>query len=175
MKLALAWPRGAAHDVEPDAGGELRAVRVAAHVRRLTNVSAVQSQAAQPPKVDRRVPWYVYLVAILLLGWNTLVLSTLVSEKDFDYSFWRVMVPVALQIAIGCGLLFRRRWAWILGVTTAAVFVAEGLRRLLFVHLEYEWAVALTDYFAPALVILVALLPDRARRAFLAEGHADAS
>ena len=65
--------------------------------------------AAQPPKVDRRVPWYVYLAAILLLGWSTLVVSTLVSEKDFDYPFWRVMVPVALQIAIGCGLLFRRR------------------------------------------------------------------
>jgi hypothetical protein len=132
-------------------------------------VSAVQSQAAQPPKIDRRVPWYVYLGAILLLGWSTLVLSTLALEKDFDYPFWRVVVPVALQIAIGCGLLFRRRWAWILGVTTAIVFVAEGLRRLLFVHFEYEWAVALTDYFAPAIVIFVCLLPGRARRAFLGE------
>jgi hypothetical protein len=111
----------------------------------------------------------VYLVAIVLLGWSTLVLSTLASEKDFDYPFWRVMVPVALQIAIGCGLLFRRRWAWILGVTTAVVFVAEGLRRLLFVHFDYEWAVALIDYFAPAMVILVCLLPGRARRAFLGE------
>jgi hypothetical protein len=132
-------------------------------------MSAVQPQAAQPPKVDRRVPWYVYLVAILLLGWSTFALSTLVSEKDFDYPFWRVMVPFALELAIGCGLLFRQRWAWILGITTGVAFVAEGFRRLLFVHFEYEWAVALVDYLAPAIVILVALLPGRARRAFLAE------
>jgi len=117
----------------------------------------------------------VYLVAILLLGWSMLVTSTLVSEKDFDHPFWRVMVPVALQIAIGCGLVFRRRWAWILGVTTAVVFIGEGLRRFLFVHFEYEWAVALIDFFAPAIIILVCLLPRRARRAFLGDGQADAA
>jgi hypothetical protein len=132
-------------------------------------MSAVQSQAAQPPRVDRRVPWYVYFAAILLLGWSTFVLSVLVSVKDFHYTFWRAMVPIALQIVIGCGLLFGRRWAWVLGVTTGVVYVAEGLRRLLFVHFEYEWAVALTSYFLPAIVILVALLPGRARRAFLGE------
>ena len=144
---------------------------MAADVRRLTNVSAVQSQAAQPPKVVRRVPWYVYLVATLLLGWGTLVLSVLVSTalRDFDAHWARVMIPVALELVTGAGLLFRRRWAWILGVTTAGVFVAEGLRRLLFVHFEYEWAVALTSYLVPAIVILVALLPGRARRAFLGE------
>jgi hypothetical protein len=166
---------GAAHDVEPDAGGEPELYGWPQTFVDSIKVDAVQPQAAQPPRVDRRVPWYVYLAAILLIGWNTLVVSTLASEKDFDYPFRRVMVPVALQIAIGCGLLFRRRWAWILGVTTAVVFVAEGLRRLLFVHFEYEWAVALTDYFAPAIVILIALLPGKARRAFLREGHADAS
>jgi hypothetical protein len=53
------------------------------------------------------------------------------------------MIPVALELVTGAGLLLRRRWAWILGVTTAVVFVAEGLRRLVFVHFEYEWAVAL--------------------------------
>ena len=148
---------------------------MAADVRRLTNVSAVQPQAAQPPKVGRRVPWYVYLVAVLLLGWSTLALSTLVSEKDFDYSFWRAVVRFGFELAIGCGLLFRQRWAWILGVTTAAVFVAEGFRRLLFVHVEYESAVVLIGYLAPAMVILVCLLPGRARRAFLGEGQADAS
>ncbi len=133
-------------------------------------MSAVHSQAAQPPRVDRRVPWYVYLVAILLLGWGTLVLSVWVSLKDSNNSQWvRVMIPVALELVTGAGLLFRRRWAWILGVTTAGVFVAEGLRRLLFVHFEYEWTVALIDYLAPAIVILVALLPGRARRAFLGE------
>ena len=79
------------------------------------------------------------------------------------------MVPVGLELAVGAGLLFRRRWAWLLGVTTAVVYVAEGLRRLLFVQFEYEWAVALTSYFVPAIVILVALFPGRARRAFLGE------
>src|SRR5437773_4296177 len=136
-------------------------------VRKLTDVSAVQSRAAQPPKVERHVPWFVHLLAILLLGWNTLVLSTLVSERDFDPSFWRVLVPAAVQITIGCGLLLRRRWAWILGVTTAALFVVEGLRRLLFVHFEYGWAIALVDFLVPAILILVCLLPGRARRAFL--------
>ena len=125
--------------------------------------------------VHRSVPWYVYLVAILLLGWGTLVLSTLVSERDFHYSFWRTIVPVVLEIAIGCGLVFRRRWAWILGVTTAVVFIGEGLRRFLVVHFEYEWAVALIDFFAPAIIILVCLLPRRARRAFLGDGQADAA
>jgi hypothetical protein len=129
-------------------------------------VSAVQSQAAQQPKVDTRVPRYVYLAAILLLGWGMLVLSWFVST-DFHYSYWRTLVPVVLEITIGCGLLFRRRWAWILGVTTAVVALVEGFRRLLFVHFEYEWAVALMDYFAPAMIILVCLLPSRARRAFL--------
>jgi uncharacterized membrane protein len=75
---------------------------------------------------------------------------------------------LALELAIGIGLLFRKRWAWILGITTAVVFIAEGLRRLLFVHFEYEWALALIDYLALAIVILVCLLPGRARRAFLA-------
>jgi hypothetical protein len=111
----------------------------------------------------------VNLSAILLIGWGALALLMLVSLRDFDYPFWRAIVAVALQIVIGCGLLFRRRWAWVLGVTTGVVYVAEGFGRLLFVHFEYEWATALTSYLMPAIVILVALLPGRARRAFLGE------
>ena len=132
-------------------------------------MSTVQSQAAQPPRVDRRVPWYVYLSAILLIGWALVLLIARLSLETFDPLFWRAMVPVTLELAIDCGLLLRRRWGWILGVTAAVVFVAEGLRRLLFVHFEYEWAIALIYYFAPAIVILVCLLPGRARRAFLGE------
>jgi hypothetical protein len=90
--------------------------------------------------------------------------------RNFDYPFWRATVAVALQIASGCGLLVRRRWAWILGVTAAVVFVAEGLRRLLFVHFEYEWAIALVYYCAPAIFILVCLLSCSVWRAFLGEG-----
>ena len=126
--------------------------------------------------MDRHVPWYVYLVTILLLGWGTLVLSVWVSLKDSNNSQWaRVMIPVALELVTGAGLLLRRRWAWILGVTTAAVFVAEGLRRFVFIHVEYEWAVALVDYLVPAIFILVCLLPGRARRAFLVDRQADAT
>jgi hypothetical protein len=133
-------------------------------------VSVVHPQAAQQPTtVDGRVPWYVYLAAILLLGWGTFVLFSWVSLGNFDDHFWWSMVPVVLEIAIGLGLLFRRRWAWVLGVTTAVVFVAEGLRRLLFVHYGYEWAFALMLYLVPATVILVCLLPGGARRAFLGE------
>jgi hypothetical protein len=151
---------------------------VAADVRRLTYVSAVQSQATQSPDVDRRVPWYVYLVATLLLGWGTLVLSVWVSLKDSDYSRWaRVMIPVALELVTGAGLLFRRRWAWVLGILTSVVLIEEGLRRVIFGP-DREWIVLFTwsiHYFIPAIVILVCLLPGRARRAFLGEGHSDAS
>jgi hypothetical protein len=133
-------------------------------------VSVVHPQAAQQPKVDGRVPWYVYLAAILLLGWGALVFFSWVSLGDFPYYFWRSMVPVLLEITIGFGLLFRQRWAWVLGVTTAVLFVAEGLRLLFFVgNSKYEWAIASMVYFALAFVILACLLPGRARRVFLGE------
>lgn len=152
-------------DVEPD----LQPVRVAADVRRLT-CRSVQSQAIPPARVAPRVPWYVYAAAILLLGWAVIVLSVLLTlSGEFGPRLWRAMVLVGLELAVGAGLLFRRRWAWVLGVTTGVVYVAEGLRRLLFVQFEYEWAVALTSYFVPAIVILVGLFPGRARRAFLGE------
>ena len=111
------------------------------------------------------------VVAILLLGWGTLLLSAWVSTalRDFNAHWARVMIPVALELVTGAGLLFRPRWAWVVGILTSAILVAEGLRRLLFVHVNIEWAVALIYYFAPAIVILVALLPGRARRAFLVE------
>jgi hypothetical protein len=115
----------------------------------------------------------VYLSAILLIGWGTLVLSTLVSERDFHYSFLRAIVPVVLEIAIGCGLLFHRRWAWILGVTTAVLFIAEGMRWVVFFRGEYVVIDLLVRYIVPAIVILVSLLPGGARRAFLGERRAD--
>ena len=137
---------------------------------------SVESQAIQPARVAPGVPWYVNATAILLLGWAVIVLSVLLTlSGEFGPRFWRAMVLVGLELAIGAGLLFHRRWAWVLGVATAVVFMAEGLRRLLFVHFEYEWAVALIDFFAPAIIILVCLLPRRARRAFLGDGQADAA
>jgi hypothetical protein len=45
--------------------------------------------------------------------------------------------------------------------------------RLIFVHVEYEWSVALIDYLVPAIVILVCLLPGKARRAFLGDRRAN--
>jgi hypothetical protein len=83
-------------EIEGNLIPELLAVRVATDVHRLTNVSAVQSQAAQPPEVDRRVPWYVYLSAILLIGWGALALSKLLSVRDFVYPFWRAMVGLVI-------------------------------------------------------------------------------
>jgi hypothetical protein len=114
----------------------------------------------------------VYLVAILLLGWGTLVLSVWVSLKDSNNSQWaRVMIPVALELVTGAGLLFRRRWAWVLGILTSVFLIEEGLRRVIFgpdreLIVLFAWTI---HYFIPAMVILVCLLPGRARRAFLGE------
>jgi hypothetical protein len=106
----------------------------------------------------------VYLVAILLLGWGTLVLSVWVSLKDPNYSDWaRVMIPVALELGTGVGLLFGRRWAWVLGILTSVVLIEEGLRRVVFgpdreLIVLFSWTI---HYFIPAIVILVCLLPGR--------------
>jgi hypothetical protein len=132
-------------------------------------VTAPQYEAIPAARPASSEIWYVYLAAILLISWSTLVLWELISLRRFDFTFWRAVVPFAVELVIGFGLLFRRRWAWIVGVSTAVVFIAEGFRRLLFVHFEYEWAVALIDYLVPAIVILVCLLPGRARSAFLGE------
>ena len=47
------------------------------------------------------------------------------------------MVPVTLELAIGCGLLLRRRWGWLLGVATAVLFIVNGLHSIIFVRGEY--------------------------------------
>jgi hypothetical protein len=135
-------------------------------------VSAIQSQAL-PARIGSRVPWYVYVGAILLLGWAALVLIAFLSLEEFGLHFWKAMIPVALELAIGLGLLLRRRWGWFLGVTTSVVFIAEGVRRIVFVRGEYVVLDALTHYLVPAIVILVCLLPSKARRAFLGERRAD--
>jgi hypothetical protein len=82
-------------------------------------------------------------------------------------------MPGSMRFAIGLGLILRRRWAWFLGVTTSVVFIAEGVRRIVFVRGEYVVLDALTHYLVPAIVILVCLLPSKARRAFLGERRAD--
>jgi hypothetical protein len=144
---------------------------VAADVRRLNDVSAVQPQATQPPRVDGRVPWYVYVAALLLLGWVSLLLSVFISEWPLVPGFLTTAIyfRMALELTIGVGLLFRSRWAWVLGVTTSAVFIGEGLRSIMFLRGEYVVIGAFVQYLVPAFVILVALLPGRARRAFLGE------
>jgi hypothetical protein len=76
---------------------------VAEDLRKLTNVSAVQFQAAQPPRADRRIPWYVYVAAILLIGWASVVLSAWIFTQEFDRLFWRAMIPVGLELATGAG------------------------------------------------------------------------
>lgn len=151
---------------------------MATDVRRLTNVSAVQSHAAQPHKADRDVPRYVYVAAILLIGWAVLVLTALVSMKQFGPFFWRAMIPVGLELATGAGLLLHRRWGWVLGITTSVVLVEEGLRRVILVGRDLQLIVLfawMIHYFIPAIVLLVCLLPSKARHAFLRAGRVDAA
>ena len=136
-------------------------------------MSSIQSDGIPRARIKPRVPWHVYVAAILLLGWGSLVLSAFLSLKEFGPHLWKAMVPVALELVIGCGLLLRRRWAWFLGVTTSVVFIAEGLRRIIFVRGEYVVLDAFAHYLVPALVILVCLLPGRSRRAFLGERRVD--
>jgi hypothetical protein len=150
-------------------GSDPQAVRVAADVHRITFVSGLQSQAIPPARVALRVPWYVYAAAILLLGWAFVLLIAWLSLERFDPLFWRAMVPVTLELAIGGGLLLRRRWGWLLGVATAVLFIVDGLHSIIFVRGEYVVLDALIHRLVPATVILVALLPGRARRAFLGE------
>lgn len=140
-------------------------------------MSAVQSQASQPPRVDRDVPWYVYLAAVLLIGWAALVLSFWVSQEDFGLYFWRAMIPVGLELATGAGLLLHRRWGWLLGIATSVFLLEEGLRRVVFGP-DREWIVLfawMIHYFIPAIVLLVCLLPSKARHAFLGKGRVDAT
>ena len=137
-------------------------------------MSRLQYQATPSSAFEPRVPWYVYVLALLLLGWGSLFLIEWVSlGQGFGPLFWRVMSPVAVELAIGAGLLFRKRWAWVLGIATSVVFIAEGLRRLIFIRVEYEWLVVLVDYLIPAIVMLACLLPARARHAFLRESRAN--
>jgi hypothetical protein len=142
---------------------------VAADVHRIADMSGLQSQAIPPARVAPGVPWYVYTTAILLLGWAFVLLIAWLSLERFDILFWKAMVPVTLELAIGCGLLLRRRWGWLLGVATAVLFIVDGLHSIVFVRGEYVVLDALVHRLVPAGVILVALLPARARRAFLGE------
>ena len=132
-------------------------------------MNGLQYQAIAPARVAPRVPWYIYAAAILLLGWAIVLLIAWLSLERIDPLFWKAMVPVTLELAIGCGLLLRRRWAWLLGVATAVLFIVNGLHSIIFVRGEYVVLDALVHRLVPATVILVALLPGRARRAFLGE------
>jgi len=134
-------------------------------------MSGPRYQALPPARITSSEIWYVYIAAILLIGWAALVLAAWISLEDFGPLFWRAMIPVGLELAVGAGLLLWRRWGWVLGIGTAIFLVAEGLRRVLsdpgaeFIVL-LAWMI---HYFIPAIVLFVCLLPGRARRAFLGE------
>jgi hypothetical protein len=87
------------------------------------------------------------------------VLLARIAEGEFGPAFWKAMIPVVLELAVGVGLLRGRRWGWVLGFATSVVLIEEGLRRIVFVRGEYVVLVALVHYLVPAIVILVALLP----------------
>jgi hypothetical protein len=141
---------------------------------------SVRPFQAGPAKEEWVVPWYVYLAAILLIGWAalvlTLVLSVWVSLEDFGPLFRRAMIPIGLELATGAGLLLHRRWGWVLGIATSVFLLEEGLRRAVFGGTDRESIVLFESgihYFIPAIVLLVCLLPRRARRAYLGEKQFD--
>jgi len=106
---------------------------------------------------------------MLLVGWALVVLVGWLSYKYFGPPFWKDMVPVTLELAVGWGLLRRRRWGWMLGIATAALFIADGLRLLIFHPGSYAVMITvLIHRLIPAAVVLVCLLPLRARRPYLA-------
>ena len=66
----------------------------------------------------------------------------------------------------------------VLGITTSVVLVEEGLRRVILVGPDRQWIVLfawMIHYFIPAIVLLVCLLPSKARHAFLGAGRVDAT
>jgi hypothetical protein len=111
----------------------------------------------------------------LLLGWAALLLTVWVSLDDFGPLFWKAMIPVGLELAVGTGLLLRRRWGWLMGIATAIFLVLNGLLRVI-VAPDHElivlvaWAI---HYFIPAVVLFACLLPARARRVYLEQTHPD--
>jgi hypothetical protein len=131
-------------------------------------VSAIRTPSIPPASTAPDVPWYVYATAILLLGWASVLQLGWLSLKEFGPLFWEAMVPVTLELAIGWGLLRRRRWGWMLGIATALLFIADGLRLIIFVPGEYVVITALVHRLIPAAVILVCLCPEGRDGAFLA-------
>src|SRR5512132_2636124 len=136
---------------DDDLRRDRRVVRVAADVHRIADMSGLQSHAIPPARVAPRVPWYVYAAAILLLGWAFVLLIAWLSLERFDILFWKAMVPVTLELAIGYGLLLRRRWGWLLGVATAVLFIVDGLHSIIFVRGQYVVLDALVHRLIPAI------------------------
>jgi len=104
-----------------------------------------------------------------LAGWAAVVLIAWLSLEDFSPLFWRSMIRVGLELAVAAGLLLHQRWGWVLGIVTAVFLVGEGLSGVASLRgAEFVVLVGwMLHYFIPAIVLLVCLLPARARRAYL--------
>jgi hypothetical protein len=114
-----------------------------------------------------RIPWYVYAVAILLLGWAALRLVVWFSMTEEGSRYLEEMFRIGLDLAIGFGLLLRRRSAWVLGVVVSVITTGVGLLGLIVErNREYGLLYASTAYLIPGILVLVVLLTPAARRAY---------
>jgi len=114
-----------------------------------------------------RIPWHVYGVAILLLGWAALRLVVWLSMTEEGSRYLEVMFRIGLDVAIGVGLLLRRRWAWVLGVVVSAITTGVGLLGVIVEgNQEYRLLYVSTAYLIPGILVLVVLLSPAARRAY---------
>ena len=117
--------------------------------------------------ISPRIPWYVYGVAILLLGWAALRLVVWLSMTEEGSRYLEVMFRIGLDVAIGVGLLLRRRWTWVLGVVVSAITTGVGLLGVIVQgNQEYKLLYVSTAYLIPGILVLVVLLSPAARRAY---------
>ena len=150
------------------------APRLAAKIRRSLTVREFLTRGAMRAGIAPFAPWYVYVAALLLLGWGSFLFYGSLSW-DHGPELWGVMgLVVALYFVIGSNLLFRQRWVWFLGILASVFFIVLGLSRLSLGPDFLPSTIEAAFYLVPAAVILTCLLPTGARVAFLGPGSADA-
>jgi len=130
-------------------------------------MSGVSPLDTDRPTIAPRIPWYVYAVAILLLGWAALRLVVWFSMTEEGFRYLEEMFRIGLDLAIGVGLLLRRRSAWVLGVVVSVITTGVGLLGVIVEgNQEYGLLYASTAYLIPGILVLVVLLTPAARRAY---------
>jgi hypothetical protein len=119
--------------------------------------------SARPrPRYVIGLAWLVLVVSLPSLADEVLRYLGLVgAEEGSRPTLVDVGLPLALILFAG-GLLFRRRWAWFLGMTLGAGALLDGV--LLLIGAREPWAtVAVPLLIVPGVLFLACLLPARAR------------